>query len=735
MAELSGGQLRFKPRARIIRTIGDRLISGPEAAVIELVKNAYDADASFVEIVFVPGRDQAPARIAVLDNGHGMSLADIHDKWMEPATSSKVNNRLSPIRKRKMMGSKGIGRFAAAKLGGKMSLSSTTLLDGNTIAVLIPELDWSIFTDDAYLSDIAIDYIEHASEEPTGTLIEVTDLSQEWTLDKMLNLFKELRRLLSPFVETKNSADDFSVFLDVSKFDQEIDGFSSIDIYQSDDDADGEAVAGYSGAGFRVPPLPLLSNCDYELSGVISADGSFDGSFTIHRGERAAEPVNLPATKSGGGARVGRVELKLFIFDRDAVSLKKNMKTAGFGNLKVSEARAILDEICGVAIYRDDFRVRPYGDPENDWLVLDSRRVQNPSMCIGHNQMAGYLKIEDEASSSLLERSSREGFEENESFRCLTQYITRLLTEVVEPKRYRFRDKAGLSRKNTTSFGELKELSELKRIRELFVHLEARERAMAEAVVDRESARLTQRIDAMRERQRVLEANSSLGAIISEILHEGSPNVMFVRETSQRMKNRLKSLLMGSDEEKEVAQEFFSKRIPALSDAGNRLSSLFKMLRPLSGSRGARAVLFYPKKTIEDALVLFDSHGIEFDVTSSGDGMEFIGHAEDLTTAVVNIVGNSAYWLKEAEVESPTVKIRLSLSDEGGHVTIHDNGPGVADEFVDEIFDVGFSLKSGGTGLGLNIAREALARSGGKLRFYPETDEGALFEIIFPVGA
>ena len=109
-------KLRFKPKARIIRTIGDQLISGPEAAVIELVKNAYDADASFVEIKFSPPLQPGAGRISITDDGHGMSLDDIRLKWMEPATASKVKDRRSPSKTRKMMGSKGIGRFAAAKL-------------------------------------------------------------------------------------------------------------------------------------------------------------------------------------------------------------------------------------------------------------------------------------------------------------------------------------------------------------------------------------------------------------------------------------------------------------------------------------------------------------------------------------------------------------------------------------------------------------------------------------------
>ncbi len=89
---MAGGddlKLQFRPRARIIRTIGDQLISGPEAAVIELVKNAYDADASYVWIRFTPPLEASKGRISIKDDGHGMSLSDVQDKWMEPATAHR----------------------------------------------------------------------------------------------------------------------------------------------------------------------------------------------------------------------------------------------------------------------------------------------------------------------------------------------------------------------------------------------------------------------------------------------------------------------------------------------------------------------------------------------------------------------------------------------------------------------------------------------------------------------
>ncbi|WP_294614052.1 ATP-binding protein, partial [uncultured Roseovarius sp.] len=496
MSEIEENKLRFNPKARIIRTIGDQLISGPEAAVIELVKNAYDADANFVEIKFTPPLVAGRGRISITDDGHGMSLDDIRLKWMEPATASKVKDRQSPSKRRKMMGSKGIGRFAAAKLGGKMALTSTVRSSEESTAVLIPELDWSIFSDDVYLADIAIDYLVQAVDEPTGTTIEIIELHENWTKERISKLYAELRRLLSPFSASHEKSDDFSVFLDLSECDRNSTGFDPEEILDGSEAA--QAHVSYRGGGRRVHPFPLLSACDYELSGTFAPDGSFEGSFTVHRAGRGVEPIKIPGAGIKQHESPGKVDVQLYLFDREADALKHNMRAAGLGEMSATEARRLLDSISGVAIYREGFRVRPYGDPENDWLALDTRRVQDPSLRIGHNQVAGYLKIEGEQDSHLLERSSREGFEDNAAFQNLAKLVKRLLAEVVEPKRFDFREKAGIARSRSTSFDELKELSELKRVRKFLNLLQPKEREEAERIIDKESQRLSLRIDAMR---------------------------------------------------------------------------------------------------------------------------------------------------------------------------------------------------------------------------------------------
>ena len=730
MAESHAEQLQFRPKARIIRTIGDQLISGPEAALIELVKNAYDADATYVSVKFIPPLVEGGGRIVVRDDGHGMTLSDIEEKWMEPATSSKQAVRVSPLTGRTMMGSKGIGRFAAAKLGRLMALTSISNRTGSLQAVLIPEIDWSIFNGDAYLSDIRIDYLVHPSEGPPGTEIEIRELNVSWNQPRVERLHLELRRLVSPLAPS-NSDSRFKIFLDLSECRQEnagFDGAALIDGALSFERLDDEEA----GEPFEVRPFPLLTTSDYEVQGQFDAAGKFTGTMQIRRADQVPRALNLELPLKDDEVSCGEVEVRFHIFDRDTDVIKRTMSEAGLGSMTATQARKLVDDIAGVAIYRDGFRVRPYGDAENDWLTLDSRRVQDPSRRIGRNQVAGYVTVQGQAESGLEERSSREGFEDNPSFRRLHRLISELLTREVEPLRFSFRESAGLSRKRRPRFAELRELSALERIRSLVGQIPPAERALAEAVIDREAKLLGDRIDDLEERHRVLEASSSLGNIVGEVLHEGSPAAAFLAKGSLRLQKQFPDLLAGGDAA-DRARADFPEWLSLMRGNAEKLAELFTNLRPLAGGRRGPPRQFRPADPISSARGLFRSHDIAVTIHGAWDVKDILGYPEDLHTAMVNLIGNSIYWLEDSKTKEPRIDIRLSNNNRSLVILVEDNGPGIREEFAEQVFDVGFSLKLGGTGLGLNIAREALARSGGSLFFHPDYDQGTRFEIRFAV--
>jgi len=179
---LDEGSLSFSIESRILREFGERLVKQPEVAVLELVKNAYDADATSCTIDF-----DFPQSVVVEDTGSGMTLARFRDGWMRIGTSAKVGNGRSEIFNREITGEKGIGRFAVRFLGRNLHLESVAQdLKHQRRTRLVADFDWPRFDRYEDLGQIAVPYgLELAlPDEPLGTKLVITRLRSEiGTLD------------------------------------------------------------------------------------------------------------------------------------------------------------------------------------------------------------------------------------------------------------------------------------------------------------------------------------------------------------------------------------------------------------------------------------------------------------------------------------------------------------------------------------------------------------------------
>lgn len=722
-------RLTFRPRARIIRTIGDRLISGPEAAVIELVKNSYDADARSVRITLVPPLKAGLGEIVFSDDGHGMALSDIRDKWMEPATSDKRTRSTSPGG-RKLLGSKGIGRFAAARLGSHLRLISTASISRDAATTLlerttIDDLDWEQFEEARYLDTVSFAYRTELTDESPGTQLHITHLRDDWTEASINRLHDELRRLVSPINSEEGG---FDIHLDLSNCTIENSGFDGFAMLGVSNDL----IDGARQDPWKVRPFPVLDASDYLVDGIFDENGTFEGTMSIQRAGTDPIPISLRVPLAEGEDPCGIVVVRLSIFDREAETIRSTAQKAGFGHLGIREARKILDKIAGIAIYRAGFRIRPYGDAENDWLTLDAKRVQNPSLKIGRNQVAGIISVDDEVSSSLVERSSREGLEENGSFRRLQNLLLTLLAEQVEPRRRKFRMSAGIDRRPQTNFREVMQTAQHAWADALLSKIPAPDRQEAEKVIARETDRLSDHVKELEERQAKLEAQVTLGLIVGEVMHQGNTPLSFIENESARLQRRQPTLF---DDTKEAAEDRadLPRIFNGLRASSASLRSLFNALSPLSGAKRGKPQDYAVDRVIDRIQLFFRSRivtmSVKFDVDPTVRAMIAHGYEADLMTALTNLVDNALHWLAHRQIASPHIRITGAKDEPGkGTIFVEDNGPGVSEEFVDQLFDVGFSTRTNGTGLGLSIAREAMFRSNGDLVLVP-SEEGARFKL------
>lgn len=719
---------KLRPRARIVRTIGDQLISGPDAALIELVKNAFDADSPSVHIKIAPPADgnwtDGAGTITVSDSGHGMSEADLLDKWFEPATSDKTERRRSPGN-RIMLGAKGVGRFATARLGRHLHLRTARKMQGRRLEVSEITVDWNLFEQKKYLDQIEIGVSTRSGtrEEFPGVTLEISALRDHWTKRQLEILVRELRRLASPI---KTQEDEFRIYLDLSGFREGVHGFDGQSLISG-------ALAGLSEDGAtadpaEIRPFSIAQVYHYSVKGTFDAKGRFKGTFVNQRGDGRPQSIELPATDLLPEEEpCGKVSLRLNIYDRESEAVVELFEKLGLGSIGRLDAKRVLDENIGIGIYRGGFRIRPYGDAETDWLELERMRVQNPSRKLGLNQVWGLVEIVDEQQSGLIERSSREGLEHNGSFSRLKRLMSDLLAHV-ESIRQDFRQAAGLSRKSSVDTDAVRSRANLDATARAVALLPPKYRSKVERAMRQDSIALKTSIAELETYQQALASRSTLGLVVSQVLHDGR---RFLSDISTRSK-RLTDGAPRLDEQSAFGRHFrstFGKEAQSIHHSAGQLSKLFKSLDPISGKRRGRPKTFSVLEVMQRCLGLFGDAisdiGVNVSIAPKDLAPEASGYESDLMAALLNIIDNALHWLGTSPVRPRELLFSISQSKKYVRIAISNNGPVIDGRFRTSLFNPGFSLKAEGSGIGLAIAREAMRASKGDVAFDHESDQTA----------
>ena len=720
---------KLRPRARIVRTIGDQLISGPEAALIELVKNSYDADSPYVLIRIIPPRvgNQTDGSITISDAGHGMSESDVVGKWLEPATDEKLSRRTSPGG-RPMLGAKGIGRFAAARLGRWTTLRTVNREAGQCPILTTTSIDWEQFQTTKYLDEveIAVDSEELAGdpERASGSTLEICGLRDPWTQRQLEVLIRELRRVSAPQAHTSSQ---FDIRLDITAFSPADDGFDGADLLASLNVGSDPTQQPHDDDPLLIHPFQLQKHADYTVRGTFDAEGSFSGNFVIERGDQSVQKLNIPApAMTADESSCGPLTLQINIYDGETDALQGLFERMGldFGKIGVRAARRALSDSAGVAIFRNGFRIRPYGSPESDWLELERQRVQDPSRKLGQTQVSGVVDIGDEKTSGLVERSSREGLEHSGSFDRLKQLMLNVLVHA-EARRFEFRERAGLSRKAQGDLSKARQVATLRSATKAARNLPPKYRKAVEAGIAKDTLELSRELAQIDDYQQALQSRSALGLVVAEVLHEGRRLLNPVSSSAKALVDSA-TWVLESTRRGEVFRKQFPEYAKTIHDGVSSLVKLFKRLDPLSGRRRGKPRTFSIEDVLTRSLELFRDQIAQQDIDVSHEveaSLEAYGYEEDLQAAFMNLIDNAIFWLATTAIPR---RLSIIAHKRGKWITVRvaNSGPAIDEAYAPRLFDAGFTLKTDGTGLGLAIAREAVRRSKGDLLYEhsaPET--------------
>lgn len=686
----------FRPKAQILLQLGEQLIKSESVAILELIKNAYDADATLVTVTMDRIDIEGSGTIEIVDNGTGMDLETVCNVWMEPGNSHKKDIVTACERSalgRLPIGEKGIGRFGVHKLGKKIQMV-TRVAKGKEVCVSI---DWNAFATTQYLDDVQVNIEEREpivfTEEATGTRLFISDLSTVWTRGMLRSVYRAITSLSSPF----SSIDAFRVRFSTNKTEW-LDGLLSFEdikqyaLYTGHIELEGGYITSFS---YNFSPFENMAGLKpraFQLSSPLKMVREEGGK----KRTKSICDINL------NQYRIGKVSIDLMVFDRDSAVKARfiaDKKTYG----------AYLDENGGVRVFRDGVRIYDYGELGNDWLELDSRRINTPGKYLSNSLVLGAVSLPRAGSEDLLEKANREGFIENaayQEFRAAVQFAIDYFTTQRNIDKETLRCYLGGGKKKPVT-------DDISVIRQRIATCIPDEKERKE--VDGYLKRIEEDFEFIKRMYlKTASAGMSYGVIIHEI-------EKIIEELNAAVKVEKTSIQITS----------LARHLSRLVD------SYAELLRNRSKSRNGIKDMI--NQTLFSLQYRLEAHGVHIDKDFESCEENVVCASNLIVGSMINIIDNSIWWTTYAGVPERCILIKATC-DIDGHpaIVIADNGCGFTLS-PEDIIKPFVTTKPSGMGLGLNIVNEIMISQGGMLKFPEKGDielpekyrNGAVVALVF----
>lgn len=702
-------KLKLRPYARLLTMLGDQLIKNEKIALVELIKNAYDADADWVEIRFENFTSDMSiienSRIVVRDNGCGMTLDTIRDQWMNPAAPKKYLEKQdgtgeTPKKKRIMQGEKGIGRFAILKLGRVIEI--TTRAEGDDIVTRLT-YDFSRFDDDflyqdgqreadIFLDDIEIEYVQfqpiELSTENHGTEIEISNLKGEWNHDLIWELCRDIDSLIDPVSQITGPDKNKEHF--------------DIRIYCNDEPQNYDIG--------RIATLRSL----IEDKSVLDIKGYYnfvERKFYFQNNTGNEEEVSLNDPKIKG----------LWIWKNVVERKRKASRRFECGNFKFQfyifdfsrgiDGRHALSTIeksllknHRIYLYRDDMRVYPYGDPDDDWLSIDvDRGTGRAGDFFSNDQVVGWVEITQKGNPELRDKTNREGLIETRGVAEDFKLLVRTFLSYIKQHNYSRHQIRQEERKQYQLIQEETVAHHLADLRESLEKLGNKscisKIKMIETRYNKEKQYLSSRIEITRDL-------AGVGLSVEMASHD----IMLMMSRAQEIGIHLAQLVREKQFNTiQTIVDLLLEVLHQIMEGMRDVQSLFKSSRRRRKMLEVIPILDKIQKIYSG---LMNSTGIHYRMELKGSSSLEVKSTDGVIMQVlINLFDNSCYWLGTV---NPSVReICVTVDGERKELIFSDNGPGIDAEDLPYIFEPFYSGKGQeGRGLGLYITRQLLEGHG-----------------------
>lgn len=729
--KLRVAQEGIKPYARLLTMLGDQLIKDERIALIELIKNAYDADATWVKISFENFKSDngryiisKDSKIIIEDDGVGMTLDTIQKAWMRPATPHKYTygEKGKTKSNRTIQGEKGIGRFATLKLGRAIKITTRSAESSNEEYEI--DYDLSHYDDnflsengekkEIFLSDIHVDI--YKNEEHTirqgeivvghhiferkkhGTRIEISNLRGSWSENKIFVVYDNVFKLQSIFTklfkENYNEPDEFTVGIELNGEKLKVDEGYIETLANTIENNNVFMIEGkFSGNKFVYEQKynDIVTNKELDFSSEeLRALYVYKKAFAYE--EKANDGTNKKTTNYRN-PECGPFAFKFYIFDFQAKANKYALDKDQKNIIKKHR----------VYLYRDGIRVYPYGDPEDDWLNIDVLRgTQSAGQFFSNDQIIGYIEIGHDSNPKLIDKTNREGLIEEGNATSDFIGLIQTLLSYIRTKDYSKYQLNNSSKKPIEIYTQEQIEKSFKELKDAFEGGKPSYELLCKIENDYklEKKYLVQRAEKTEE---LAGVGLSVETASHDILSFMSKAVISVDGLMADVNN---NVIAGDDIFNEL-----SKIRGLLTFVEAQLKDIQLLFRSAKRRRALLNIEDMVKKVERIYKRILERERIKLSIDTAYASSPLIAKTTEavILQLLINLFDNAIYWL--ALSNSSSKEILITLDGNHGEMIFSDNGPGIRKEDEPYIFEPFYSGRGEeGKGLGLYIAKQLLER-------------------------
>lgn len=702
-------KIPFRIHPRVFAALGSDLVTSDVVALIELVKNSYDAFASNCWIRF-RFDSKSKMYLEIEDDGQGMGRETIEDVWTVIATPNKLNNpkAKSGKKQRRVVGEKGLGRLSVARLGAKLEMI-TRAKGENCWNIAV---DWGSLALGSDLSECFVELREETNSIPfasTGTCLRIYELNSPWDEPMFADLEDNLGRLISPFAEVPG----FSIML------------------LSPEQEESEAV--------RIELPEFLSKPKYLIEGKVDKKGKVEANYRFRpfsAGNARQKKVvltweqifdliqdKLRAAFKSDMYRCGAFKFEIRAWD---IGPDDTEEIANKFDLQKSSIRKAIRVHKGISVYRDDVLVLPKSDDARDWLGIDLRRVSKVGTRMSTSQIVGYVAITAEDNPGIVDTSDRERLVSRVEV-AEFQEVLRAIVGALEHER---------------SLDKHPEKDEIEPLQDLFDQLSAEDLIAEVLSLAEEGAEASETIPLLTAFNKSLDKAritiqerfvhysrmATVGTISQMLVHEIRNRTTSFGEFLELVKTRF-----GPFKDQHLKDEY------AVADdavaALERLADTFSPLASRSFQRRRRSSVL--EEQIDRCVQLNEAELSRKNIRTKVPNSKTTVAVDpgELDAVILNLMSNAIYWLSDTEKSDRKIEFRLSPINDGNRVRVwvHDSGAGIDEKDKEKIFRPGVTRKPGGIGMGLTVASEIISEYGGQMSAkLPGTLGGASFLFDLP---